>query len=162
MRHYLQQIKKLPTNASMESSDIITSSLTSEPDDLTFIHAQSGLPTTHETRRTPDGFLIEPSRLPNCVPLPASKKSLGSWVWQHGHAIGVLDKYQVVHRHWLCNTCYSDSTKHPLPTYLLPAMKNTTKAMDHLQRHGYDRAGNKHNISNKKRKHLDLSAWDRQ
>jgi hypothetical protein len=52
--------------------------------------------------------------------------------------------------------------KHPLPTYLLPAIKNTTKAMDHLQRHGYDRAGNKHNISNKKRKHLDLSAWDRQ
>jgi hypothetical protein len=58
------------------------------------------------------------------------------------------------------NTRYHDTIKHPLPAYLLPAMKNTTKAMDHLQRHRYDRQGFKH-IS-KERKHMDISAWSLQ
>jgi hypothetical protein len=36
----------------MDLSDITTSSLTSEPEDLTVIYAQSGLPTEHDSRHT--------------------------------------------------------------------------------------------------------------
>jgi hypothetical protein len=57
----------------MDDSNITISSLTSEPDDLTLIHAQSGLPITYNNRRTEEGFLIKESRLPNYVPLPATK-----------------------------------------------------------------------------------------
>jgi hypothetical protein len=36
----------------MDSEQLTISSLISELDDLTFVHAQSGLPITHDTRRT--------------------------------------------------------------------------------------------------------------
>jgi hypothetical protein len=57
----------------MDSEHLTVSSLASEPDDLTFINAQYGLLTTHDTRRTQEGFLIEQSKLPGCVLLPATK-----------------------------------------------------------------------------------------
>jgi hypothetical protein len=103
-----------PSDITISSLNSEPSSLNSEPNDLTLLYARSDLPTTHETRRTQEGVLIEQSRLPNCVPLPTTKKTLGSWIWQHGHAIGVLDKHYVAHRHWLCAICYKDSVKHPL------------------------------------------------
>jgi hypothetical protein len=40
----------------MDLSNITISSLTSEPEDLTIIYAQSGLPTEHNSRYTDDGF----------------------------------------------------------------------------------------------------------
>jgi hypothetical protein len=118
----------------MDSKQLTISSLTSEPDDLTFIHAQSDLPTIHETHRTQEGFLIEPSRLPNCVPLPATNKGQRSWVWDHGIAIGKANEDQQIQRYWLCKICYNGTVIHPLTHYLIPCPKGTTKAIDHLQR----------------------------
>ena len=57
----------------MDDSNITISSLTSELDDLTLIHVQSGLLITYNNCRTEEGFLIEESRLLNYVPLPATK-----------------------------------------------------------------------------------------
>ena len=73
----------------MDLSDTINSSLTSELEDLTVIHAQSSLPTSHDSRHTDDGFWIDPKRLPNCVVLPTAKKPRSSWIWEHGHGLGV-------------------------------------------------------------------------
>ena len=57
----------------MDDSNITISSLTSELDDLTLMHVQSGLLITDNNCRTEEGFLIEESRLLNYVPLPATK-----------------------------------------------------------------------------------------
>jgi hypothetical protein len=57
----------------MGLEDVKLPSLTSETDGLTELHQSSGLLTEHHTRRTEAGFVIRASRLPNCVPLPASK-----------------------------------------------------------------------------------------
>ena len=138
----------------MDPSDVTISSLTSEPEDLTVMHTQSGLPTKHTIRRTTDGFLIEANRLPYCIPLPASIKPSRSWVWDHGIALGRAHSGEII-RHWLCKTCYNGTIRHPLTHYLLPAAENTTKAINHLQqRHGFDRQGN---TVVKKRKRHDLS-----
>jgi hypothetical protein len=144
----------------MDPSDVTISSLTSEPEDLTVMHTQSGLPTEHTTRRTTDGFLIEANRLPHCVLLPASIKPSRSWVWDHGIALGRAHSGEII-RHWLCKTCYNGTIRHPLTHYLLPAAENTIKAINHLQqRHGFDRQGN---TVVKKRKRHDLSdAWSQQ
>jgi hypothetical protein len=56
------------------------SAFTAELDDLTIVHAQSELTTSHDSHRTEEGFLIDPKRLPRCVPLPANKRALDSWV----------------------------------------------------------------------------------
>jgi hypothetical protein len=40
------------------------SAFTSELDDLTIVHAQSDPTTSHDSRRTEEGFLIDPKRLP--------------------------------------------------------------------------------------------------
>jgi hypothetical protein len=39
------------------------SAFTSELDDLTIVYAQSDLTTSHDSRRTEEGFLIDPKRL---------------------------------------------------------------------------------------------------
>jgi hypothetical protein len=43
----------------MDSEQLTVSYLTSEPDDLIFIPAKSGLPATYNIRRTQEGFLID-------------------------------------------------------------------------------------------------------
>jgi hypothetical protein len=65
----------------MDLSNITISSLTTELEDLTIIHAQSSLPTEHNSRHIDDGFWIDLKRLPNCVLLPVTKKPRASWVW---------------------------------------------------------------------------------
>jgi hypothetical protein len=125
----------------MDLSNITISSLTSEPEDLTVIRAQSGLPTEHNSRHTDDGFWIDPKRLPNCVPLPVTKKPRASWVWDQGHAIGV-QKDRDVTRFWLCKKCYNAGTE-PRSSYLIRAPGGTTKVIDHLEKsHSFDREGN--------------------
>jgi len=49
--------------ASMASTIDTKSSLTSKPENLTGIHAQSSLETDHLSRRTKTGFLITQDRL---------------------------------------------------------------------------------------------------
>jgi hypothetical protein len=145
----------------MESCDITISSLTSEPDDLTLIHAQSGLDTAHDSRHTDTGFRIDPVRLPNCVVLPASKKPRGSWIWEHGYALGVQEDGDVP-RYWLCKSCYNSSVPLPRTSYLIKLERNTTKVIDHLEKsHAFDREGKTR--PTKKRKHNnDLHAsWTR-
>ena len=141
----------------MALSTITTSDLTSEPEDLTVIHEQSGLPGAHETRRTQDGFLIESSRLPNYIPLPTTNKPPRSWVWDQGHAIGKKIDGCIL-RYWLFKTCYSATVHHPLSYYLLPAFENTTKVIDHLERrHLFDRHSKQRaSPTSKKRKRHDL------
>jgi hypothetical protein len=148
----------------MAPTDITISSLTSEPDDLTLLHAESGLPTAHQMRRTTEGFLIEASRLPSCIPLPASKKPPRSWVWDQGIALGKAIDGDI-YRHWLCKICYNNgAVRHPLAHYLLLASDNTTKVINHLeQRHGFDRKGKQRSPTAKKRKKNDLQeVWSRQ
>lgn len=72
----------LTTNqCNMPSKDHTDSAFTSELENLTELHQLSGLPTEHESRRTAQGFLIRGNRLPNCVPLPSTKKNtLRSWI----------------------------------------------------------------------------------
>jgi hypothetical protein len=145
----------------MDPCDITTSSLTSEPDDLTFIHTQSNLPTVHESCRTKDRFLIEQSKLPGCVPLPASKYPSTSWVWEQGIALGAPDKNKDIQRHWLCKTCYFGGVSHLRAFYLIKAESSTTKVINHLQGHDFDRKGAK--LPAKKRKISPLqAAWSLQ
>jgi hypothetical protein len=148
----------------MASEDCTVSSLTSELDNLTELHQLSGLLTTHHSRRTEDGFLIRGDRLPNCVPLPASKKGSRSWIWDHGHLIGVIKNNSKVLRHWLCKSCYDSNVHHPLPRMLLNTEKNTNPAINHLVRfHSYDRAGTKISLQmSKKRKQGSLESWNSQ
>jgi hypothetical protein len=68
----------------MDPSDITISSLASESDALTVLHAESGLPTEHHSRRTEEGFLIAASKLPNSILLPTVKRPPTSWVWELG------------------------------------------------------------------------------
>lgn len=145
----------------MDLSNITISSLTSEPEDLTVIHAQSGLPTEHNSRHTDDGFWIDPKRLPNCVPLPVTKKPRASWVWDQGHAIGV-QKDRDVTRFWLCKKCYNAGTE-PRSSYLIRAPGGTTKVIDHLEKsYSFDREGNQKGTA-KRRKPNDLQhVWSRQ
>jgi hypothetical protein len=125
----------------MDPSDITISSLTSEPDDLTVIHAQSGLLTTHETRRTQEGFLIDQTKLPNYTPLPASKYLATLWVWDQGIALSAPNKNGEISRYWLCKICYFGDVHHPKSFYLIKAGDTTTKVITHLERHGFNRKG---------------------
>ena len=82
------------------ASEIDTeSSFSTEPDNLTALHKESGLLTTHYSCRTESNFLIGASRLPNCVPLPTNKKPHRSWIWDHGYAIGRLNDEKEVLKH---------------------------------------------------------------
>jgi len=61
------------------ASDIDTeSSLTTGADDLTAIHAQSGLETAYTSRKTKSSFLVAHDRLPGFVPTPPSKRAYSS------------------------------------------------------------------------------------
>jgi hypothetical protein len=149
----------------MDQSDVTISSLTSEPDDLTLVHAQSGLPTTHKTRRTQEGFLIDQKRHPGCTPLPASKHPATSWVWDQGIALGSPDKNGEIQRHWLCKICYFGGVHHPKSYYLIKAGDTTTKVITHLEKHGFNRKGEHQPLdASKKRKatHSLDAAWGRQ
>jgi hypothetical protein len=135
--------------------------LTSEPEDLTVIHTQSGLPTEHDSRHTDDGFWIDLKRLPNCVALLSAKKPRGSWIWEQGHGLGVNKNNDIV-RYWLCEKCYGAGLPVPRSSFLIKAEKNTTKVIDHLEKlHGFDREGNIR--PSKKRKASNLyDTWSRQ
>jgi hypothetical protein len=155
----------LTTNhPSMDPELLTVSSLTTEPDNLTALHQNSGLQTTHESRRTDTGFLIREDRLPRCVTLPASNIPTRSWIWDQGVLLGYRDKHNEILRHWLCRTCYDSQVPHPLSSYLKNVEKNTNKALDHLQLvHGYDRKGVKqHTRLSKKGKQKRLDAWTQQ
>ena len=128
----------------MDLSNITISSLTSEPEDLTVIHAQSGLPTEHQSRRTPGGFLIRGDRLPNCIPLPGNKKLLRSWIWQYGESVGYIDNNKDVTKQWVCLICYNKTPTPSQSTMMIPTDKTTTKVIDHLEDlHQFDRLSNK-------------------
>jgi hypothetical protein len=133
----------LTTNhASIDLELLTVSSLTTEPDNLTALYQNSGLQTTHESRRTDTGFLIREDRLPRCVTLPTSNIPTRSWIWDQGVLLGYRDKHNEILRYWLCRTCYDSQVPHPLLTYLKNVEKNTNKALDHLQLvYGYDRKG---------------------
>jgi hypothetical protein len=148
----------------MTSEDCTVSSLTGELDNLTELHQLSGLPTTHYSRRTEDGFLIRGDRLPNCVPLPGTNKQPRSWIWEQGHLIGVIKNSNKVVKHWLCKRCYDSDVHHPLPRMLLNTEKNTNSAINHLVRfHSYDRKGTKISLPmSKKRKQGSLESWNQQ
>lgn len=145
----------------MDPEDSTSSFLTTEPDDLTELHQLSRLATEHHSRRTDTGFVIRASRLPGCVPLPASKTGHRSWVWDQGIYLGQLNDHNEVLKHWLCKTCYEGDVRHPLSTYLLCTEKTTTKVIDHLEEfHQFDRLGNKLLPAvSKKRKQASLEAW---
>jgi hypothetical protein len=85
----------------MVSKDYTESSLTTELDDLIVLYKKSGLPTEHHLRRTETSFLIRADRLPNCILLPTNKIPTRSWIWDYGHAIGLLIKKNKVLKHWL-------------------------------------------------------------
>jgi hypothetical protein len=148
----------------MDLELLTVSSLTTEPDNLTALHQNSGLQTTHESRRTETGFLIREDRLPRCVTLPASNIPTRSWIWDQGVLLGYRDKHNEILRHWLCRTCYDSQVPYPLSTYLKNVEKNTNKALDHLQLvHGYDRKGVKqHQRMSKKAKQKRLDSWTEQ
>jgi hypothetical protein len=123
----------LTTNhTSMDLELLIVTSLTTEPDNLTALHQNSGLQTTYESRRTETGFLIREDRLPRCVTLPASNIPTRSWIWDQGVLLGYRDKHNEILRYWLCRTCYDSQVPYPLSTYLKNVEKNTNKALDHL------------------------------
>jgi hypothetical protein len=65
----------------MDLELLTVSSLITEPDNLTALHQNSDLQTTHESRRTDTGFLIRADRLPRYVTLPASNIPTRSWIW---------------------------------------------------------------------------------
>jgi hypothetical protein len=71
----------LTTNhPSMDPELLTVSSLTTKPDNLTALHQNSGLQTTHESRCTDAGFLIREDRLLRYMTLPASNISTRSWI----------------------------------------------------------------------------------
>ena len=117
---------------SMASEINTESSFSTEPDNLTALHKESGLLTTHYSCRTESNFLIGASRLLNCVPLPARKQPHRSWIWLHGHSLGQYDNNKKLVKKWLCKICYNREPAPILSTYLLSTMKNTTKIIDHL------------------------------
>ena len=144
------------------TSEIETeSSLSTEPDNLTALHEKSGLPIEHQSRRLESGFLIRASRLPRCVPLPATTLASRSWIWLHGEQLGRLNDENIPIRHWLCRICYHDDVSHPLSSYLLNVEKKTNKALNHLVLiHHYDKNGNKLLPNgSKKRKAESLDSW---
>jgi hypothetical protein len=149
---------------SMDLEDFTESSLSGEPDNLTALHQLSGLQTTHHLRRTETDFLIRGDRLPNCVPLPANKIPPRSWIWDHGHAIGRLDKKNKVLKQWLCKICYEKDDPPRLSSYMLCTETTTTKVINHLEDiHHFDRLGNKlHQQASKKRKGWSFDAWSDQ
>jgi hypothetical protein len=127
------------------ASEIETeSSLSTEPDNLTALHKKSGLPIEHQSRRLESGFLIRASRLPRCVPLPATTLASRSWIWLYSEQLRRLNDENIPIRHWLCRICYHNDVSHPLSSYLLNVEKKTNKALNHLVLiHHYDKNGNK-------------------
>ena len=117
----------------MASENHTESALTSELDDLTEIYQLSGLPTEHQSRRTPGGFLIRGDRLPNCIPLPGNKKLLRSWIWQYGESVGYIDNNKDVTKQWVCLICYNKTPTPSQSTMMIPTDKTTTKVIDHLE-----------------------------
>jgi hypothetical protein len=155
----------LTTNQrSMDSEDHTESSLTTEPENLTELHQLSGLPTKHESRRTTQGFLIRGDRLPNCVPLPGTKNTLRSWIWQHGWYIGYKNDNKEVTKQWLCKICEDKQPTPPLSTFMICTEKTTTKVIDHLEDlHQFDRSGSKLLLDeSKKRKRAFFESWNDQ
>jgi hypothetical protein len=148
----------------MDLEESTVSSLTTEPDDLTALHDLSGLQTAHYSRSTEGGFIIRASRLPNCVPLPASKIPPRSWIWDHGIALGLLNNKKELLKYWLCKICYHKDVPPVLSTYMINTETTTTKVINHLEAlHQFDRLGNKllQNLS-KKRKGWSFDAWSQQ
>lgn len=124
----------------MDLDDVTVSSFTAEPDNMTQLHTQGRVPTVHISRHTDCGFLIEESRLPKCVPLPSSKISRRSWVWDHGILIGRLHNHSEVIPCWLCTDCYHQPQgmrPESLSTYLLKASHATNRIIDHMVEHHY-------------------------
>jgi hypothetical protein len=132
------------------------SSLTTEPDNLTLLHQQSGLPTNHTSRRTQGGFLVGGPRLLNFIPTPVDiKRPLHSWVWKEGHAITRLSPNGVSENFWLCERCYNSPTNCPEKQYLKPAAP-TNLTQRHLSKHhGFNLDGTRA-MGSRKRPHNDI------
>ena len=117
------------------TSTMETSSLTSQAD-LTLIHAESGLPFEHTSRRTKNDFLVEGDLLQGHLPKAPSKRDRDSWVRKHGEAI---TRKSDAKKQWLCRICYDN--KHKL--FISPAAP-TTGAIRHLvNKHGFNEKGEK-------------------
>lgn len=139
--------------------------VTNESTDPALINTEPDLTVIRQDRRTDCGFLIEETRLPRCVPLPANKVSRRSWVWEHGVLIGRLNHQGEPVPCWLCTSCYHEprsSRPSDLSAYLIKATTATNRIIDHLvDRHYYGRKGEPpESYKSKKRKHNTLEeAW---
>jgi hypothetical protein len=78
-------------------------------DNLTDLHRQSGLETTHQSRLTKTVFLIQGDLFARYVPTLPTKRPKSSWIWKHegkihGEAMSEKDTGKAV---WLCTACYN-------------------------------------------------------
>jgi hypothetical protein len=121
-----------------------TSSLTSTAD-LTEIHAQSGLPFPHNSRRTKTGFLVTGEGLVGYSPTPPSKWPKRKWFWDYGEAVSRNSDGACFH---LCRICYDNPSK----TTVTLTASHTTLIRRHLYTHGFDKQGNKVEKAQKKRR----------
>jgi hypothetical protein len=120
----------------MAATDTEISSLTSDAD-LTEIHAQSGLPFSHESRRTKKGFLVTGDRLRGYVPTPPGKKPPHSWVWDYGEAITRVSDGESLH---LCRLCYDN----PMQSLVHVTANHTTRIQRHMKKkHRFDSKGSR-------------------
>lgn len=142
----------------MASAIDTESTLTTEPENLTKTHGQSGLKTTHSSRRTKSGFVVTHNRLPGYEPSLPTKHSgnpSDSWIWEHGERITRKKGSQEC---WMCRTCYNDTVRHPLGFFIKPR-DPTTLAQRHMKKqHGYTLKGEK--VQGKKRKRQDTDVRD--
>lgn len=146
----------------MDDDQHTVSALSTEHDDLTVIFPQTGLPGTHNSRSTDEGFVVKRNRLPNCVPTPVLRKALTSWIWDHGHPISRINDEGDYEKHWLCKICYTRRAATPIgrvtvnDKFMMPCA-STTRPARHMKHHGYNEDGSNLSEPLKKRKNVEIT-----
>lgn len=125
----------------MARNDTDTLTLALEAD-LAEIHAQSGLPVDHTSRRTKSGFLVTGDRLLGYSPTPPTKFGKRKWIWDYGESISRNSDGEP---HFLCRICWDDPTQSKRTLTLAHA----TLIRRHLYTHGFNKDGTR---TEKKRK----------
>jgi hypothetical protein len=149
-------------HTSMDDDQHTVSALSTEHDDITAIFPQTGLPGTHDSRSTDEGFVVKRNRLPNCVSTPILRKALFSWVWDHGHPISRIDSQGDYIRHWLCKICYVErvvvpnGVVTPSDKFMIPCA-STTRPARHMKKHGYNEDGSVFTEPSSKRKNVTIT-----
>jgi hypothetical protein len=104
-RHVLAHLSQ-HNHDSMASVTDTESTLTSAPENLTELHARSGLQTEHQSQRTRTGYRLAENVFILYFLIPPHKKASTSWIWNHSERVTTRVDLK---RCWMCRRCDSDA-----------------------------------------------------